>query len=175
MGLVGVSGDDFIEVMTALGYAHEKRQVAPETTAEPEAPADTPPDTGETATAEAEAPAEETAETAPVPPADGETAPADVEKLFFSWKPRPRPRPRRRARQQDGERKARGPAAERGRKDGGRKPARRDQPRGPAKAPRRDDYDKDSPFAALADLKDALQKREPSKPRAQKTGSGGSA
>ena len=29
--------------------------------------------------------------------------------------------------------------------------------------------------AALADLKDALQKREPSKPRAEKTGSGGSA
>ena len=168
MGLVGVSGDDFIEVMTALGYAHEKRQVAPEATAEPAAPA------------------EEAAEPAPAAPtdtgtdtgtdtdgADGQTAPADVEKLFFSWKPRPRPR--RRARQQDGERKARGPAAERGRKDGGRKPARRDQPRGPAKAPRRDEYDKDSPFAALADLKDALQKREPSKPRAQKTGSGGSA
>ena len=61
------------------------------------------------------------------------------------------------------------------RKGGGRKPARRDQPRGPAKAPRRDEYDKDSPFAALADLKDALKKREPAKPRAEKTGSGGSA
>ncbi|MCK0070036.1 helicase-related protein [Kordiimonas laminariae] len=171
MGLVGLSGEDFADVMKAAGYKHEVRKIAPEPKAEEpkaEADAETPVEgeekpAEETAPEAVEAPAEEAkAETAEAP-AEENTEEVSVEeelveRFFFQWAPKRKPRAGGRPQgNRDGGKpqgKGRGP---KGKGKGGK-------PSGPrthsARPPKREKQaDPDSPFAALAGLKDALTKK----------------
>lgn len=175
MGLVGLSGEDFAEVMRGVGYKHEVRQVeaaakpaeataAPAAEASEEAAVEQPAeDTAapeakaaeDSAPAKEEAPAEESGvETA----GEGEAA-ETVERYFFMWAPKRAPRPQAK----------RGQGPRRDRKEGGQRPAGKGKrhgggkgrPSGPrihsAKPPKKaGKVDPDSPFAALASLKDTL-------------------
>lgn len=197
MGLVGLSGEDFAEVMAAAGYKHEVRKVpapakeaavkaegkteaAPETENAEEA-ADEVPDeeakaqempaeaakADDATEAPAEVPAkEDTPEVAAQAEAEGETE--LVERYFFAWAPRRKARPqggkprgdRKGGKPNDGnrgkggDRRGKGP---RGNRDG--------KPSGPrthtARPPKREKKaDPDSPFAALAGLKESLEKKK---------------
>ncbi|NVJ70640.1 MAG: hypothetical protein HWE08_09825 [Alphaproteobacteria bacterium] len=173
MGLVGLSGEDFAEVMAAAGYKHEVRNVpapakeeaAPEEAAGEEANAEA---AAEEAPAEApvEAPAEEPkAEEAPTEEAaavlEGE-APVEgeaelVERYFFAWAPKRKARPQ--GGRPHGERKGGGKPQGKGPRKG------KGKPQGPrthtARPPKREKKaDPDSPFAALAGLKETLEKKK---------------
>ncbi len=209
MGLVGLSGADFAEVMRGIGYKHEVREVAIEAkSAEGQQAADTPAEAQpEDATptdeaggesTEASTPestpglAEATSETPALKDstsAEGlpeteteadsqpdnhlisdeestdaeatEVEPTHVERYFFMWAPkRPaRPQAKRGGPRKDGDRQQHRKG--KGGKPGGRggKPSgpRTHTSRGPAKPNK---IDPDSPFAALAGLKDALAKKK---------------
>lgn len=160
MGLVGLSGEDFADVMTSAGYKHEVRKVAPPTKEEAAAEA-APEETAESAPAEStdvpaetvpevEAPVVDTAAEAPaVEETDAEDAKADtaegeasaeadteaelVERYFFSWAPRRKARPQGAGRAKGGERREGGKPRGKGGRDGGRGKGRgRDgKPQGP--------------------------------------------
>ncbi|GHF14496.1 ATP-dependent helicase MgpS [Kordiimonas sediminis] len=186
MGLVGLSGEDFAAVMSAIGYSYEARQVenakpapvaeeaaATEASTEEVAAAETeatePTPATDAAVAE-DAPAQVTAEEAPEEASEpaveaGEASteaedastdeaatPELVERYFFRWSPKRRPAP---------------DAADRGRKPGPANKQRKGakgQSRGPkqatsykARPPKKEkQMDPDSPFAALAGLKESL-------------------
>ncbi len=198
MGLVGLSGEDFAEVMRGIGYKHEVRSVAvaaaeaedtPATAgadgtqeaapdagpeAGPEATPDTMPEQPvEDASAKKDAdaaPAKESelAETEPAPEAkkeaepDAGDTPTHVDRFFFMWAPKRPSRPQAK-RGQRGSRPGPDGKAAKGkgpRRPGGKGPAKgpRTHSSGPAKKTGK--IDPDSPFAALAGLKDALAKKK---------------
>lgn len=183
MGLVGLSGEDFAEVMQAAGYKHEVRQVAPAPKEEPvaekaaeegevsesaevEAVATEPTEaTSEAKTETPEVSVETKPEGAPVEDAAAEVTVTEeelVERYYFMWAPKRRPRP--------DTAKTAGRGRSSGRGNAGDKPARRSPKGGPkgkgakfagaSRPPKREKKaDPDSPFAALAGLKDALAKK----------------
>ncbi len=219
MGLVGLSGEDFAEVMQAAGYKHEVRKVpaAPKVEEKPEAeeanaddaaqeatPAEAAPEaTPETAeetapAAEPEVDAEEAAPAEAVVEADAPEAPKPseaeaqesdategdsaeeelVERYFFSWAPKRKARPQGEGRKGG---KPQGKAFAQNGAKGGEHGDKSDRPRGKgpgkgpkgkggkpqgqrvhtARPPRREKQaDPDSPFAALAGLKETLQKKK---------------
>ena len=178
MGLVGLSGEDFAEVMRGIGYKNELRTVPVEKAdAAAEEGADAKEEPAEASDAEVKA--EETVEVAEAAPeaeaaTDGEEKPesseesdaeppTEVERYFFMWAPKRPARPQG------------------NRNQGGRKPSGEGRPQGKGKGPRRQGgkgakggprvhssgpakksgrVDPDSPFAALAGLKDALAKKK---------------
>ncbi|MFC3051447.1 helicase-related protein [Kordiimonas pumila] len=190
MGLVGLSGEDFAEVMTSAGYKHEIRKVsatpvvvvaepvaeaaedaAQDDTSSNEAPAeeavaptaeitaDTVPDAvveiaAVTETEEAEAPAEMEAS---APTEETSSDEELVERYFFTWAPKRkqpnRPQPANRGAKRP-EKANRRPA----KKVGARPNAERVHSARPPKKEK--PVDPDSPFAALAGLKDALSKKK---------------
>ncbi|MEX0298707.1 MAG: helicase-related protein [Kordiimonas sp.] len=180
MGLVGLSGEDFAEVMKAAGYKHELRQVAPEVkeTAAKEEVSVVEASTADAATEEATSEAVEAKEEASKSesePAVVETEgvevdsgtsdvlaePELVERYYFMWAPKRRPRPeagkgtaRGRGRGNNaGENSARRPAK-------GQHKGKGNKFAGASRPPKREKKaDPDSPFAALAGLKDALAKK----------------
>ncbi|NVJ98979.1 MAG: disulfide oxidoreductase, partial [Alphaproteobacteria bacterium] len=178
MGLVGLSGEDFAEVMAAAGYKHEVRQVpAPakeeatvEAAPEGEASTDAAPEADKADEAAAEEPAEETqaeqaeaTEAAAEAPAEEATEAAAegeaelVERYFFSWAPKRKARPQ--GGRPQGERKGGGKPGDRNRGKGGDRRGKGGKPSGPrthtARPPKREKQaDPDSPFAALAGLKE---------------------
>jgi len=194
MGLVGLSGEDFAEVMAAAGYKHEVRQVpapskeeaakeeaASEATAEATPEAAPEAEKAEEATVEApaedakaeEAPAEETkTEEAPAEAAAPEAAAPEaeaaaegdaelVERYFFAWAPKRKARPQ--GGRPQGERKGGGKPQGKGGDRRGK--GKGGKPSGPrthtARPPKREKKaDPDSPFAALAGLKESLEKKK---------------
>lgn len=197
MGLVGLSGEDFAEVMAAAGYKHEVRKVpapAKEAAVKAEAKTEAAPETenaekaadevpdeeakaqelpaeeakaDDAAEAPAEVPAKEEApEVADQAEAEGETE--LVERYFFAWAPKRKARPqggkprgdRKGGKPNDGNRGKGGDRrgkSPRGNRDG--------KPSGPrthtARPPKREKKaDPDSPFAALAGLKESLEKKK---------------
>ncbi len=189
MGLVGVSGEDFAEVMKGLGYGHEIRNVAaPAKTVEitqvattetsDNAKTENAPETetaSESATEEkpeaAGADAAEKAEVAaPTEAPEGEVdvKPAEsdelVERYFFRWAPKRKAR----APRPQGQKAADKAAA--GRLSGKKFSARTGNKAGKHKqagagqkrnaAQREKKADPDSPFAALAGLKKQLEKKK---------------
>ncbi|MBO6504557.1 MAG: hypothetical protein JJ850_04140 [Kordiimonadaceae bacterium] len=187
MGLVGLSGEDFAEVMRGIGYKNELRSVPVEEkpaegeakepeaeTAEAETPGEEAP-AAENAAAEAEAPTEtatpepETAEAPVADAADGSEAeekPTHVERHFFMWAPKRPARPH--GRRDHGAGKPSGDGRPDGRSGKKGKGPRRQGGKGGPKGPRvhtsgparkTGKVDPDSPFAALASLKDALNKK----------------
>lgn len=154
MGLVGLSGADFAEVMTAIGYSFEVREVEKpvvvkaETTDEAEATEEAPVEASD------EAPTETVAETE-----EGAAEDEKVERYYFKWAPkRFTPKPRG-GRPQNKSFKGKGKGGFSGKKSfnksgGGAASGR------PAGGKRKEKVaDPDSPFAALAGLKDSLQKK----------------
>ena len=182
MGLVGLSGEDFAEVMRGIGYKNELRSVpveekpvdaeaeTPEAqtdgaeTAEAEAPAaeattETPAET-EAQEPEAAAPAEEAP--AGEDASAGEEKPTHVDRHFFMWAPKRPARPQGRRDQGAGKPSGDGRPGKKGK--GPRRPGGKGGPKGPrvhTSGPRKKSgkVDPDSPFAALASLKDALDKK----------------
>lgn len=194
MGLVGLSGEDFAEVMRGIGYKHEVRSVevvAAETGEKPakaaedgaqeavsKASSETTPDTTSDQPVEA-ASAKEDPVAAPVNESEltetestpeltkeaetaEEDAPTHVDRFFFMWAPKRPSRPQaKRGQRGSGPRpegkasKGKGP-----RRSGGKGAAKgpRTHSSGPAKKTGK--IDPDSPFAALAGLKDALAKKK---------------
>lgn len=178
MGLVGVSGEGFAEAMAGIGYKNEIRKIAPavksETPAEPDS--QTPPvdvankvettealepkvetisvpeamDALEDAPTDAKAPTDQAAQT------DENDEPELVERYFFHWQPK-RPKPQTPRRPTDKQRPAKAVH-----KDKGGKPNAKAQTKNPAKAKPKVEkpIDMDSPFAALAGLKDQLSKKK---------------
>jgi len=186
MGLVGLSGEDFAEVMAAAGYKNEVRKVAPPTKEEA-AQEDAKPAEGDEAKADdaAEAPAEEAAapaeapadEAAPAEATEGEVAEEElVERYFFAWAPKRKARPAggegrkggkpfAKGERAGGERQGDRPKGERPRGKGKGPRGKDGKPQGPrvhtARPPRREkEADPDSPFAALAGLKESLTKKK---------------
>jgi len=171
MGLVGVSGEDFAEVMNGIGYNNEIRMLpkpvpeaatAPivEPATEPKAadPAEAAPETKdpkEPAAVKVEA-------EAPIAPEGADTADSEpelVERYFFRWAKKRKPQPAHTDQKQDGKRpagkgKPSGKAG-RGKPSGKPKGAKTFTARPPEKK-----ADPDSPFAALAGLKDQLKTKK---------------
>ncbi|WND03681.1 helicase-related protein [Temperatibacter marinus] len=169
MGLVGLSGSDFAEVMTAIGYSHEVRQLDPvkiekegdatETNAEA-TPTEVSDETAivNTPTEEAEKPvdvaASDTIEPDPTPAETNSeqneaTEEEKVERFFFKWAPK-----RFSAKPRGG--KPTGKKPFKGKKPGQKGGKQQSRPSHPKKKEKV--ADPDSPFAALASLKDALKK-----------------
>ena len=185
MGLVGVSGEGFAEAMAGIGYKNEIRKVAPaikdestteqsaeksaektadkatektsEENTEQAAPVVTDviavpeaKDALEDVPSEAKAPTEKTAET------EESSEPELVERYFFHWQPK-RSKPQTARRPADKQRPAN--AGHKGKKG---KPNPKGQPKKPVKAKPKVEkpIDMDSPFAALAGLKDQLSKKK---------------
>ncbi len=196
MGLVGLSGEDFAEVMQGIGYKNELRAVVP-TVEEPKAEE---PAKEEAATKEVveEKPVEAKAEAgekaaAPVEDVEAEiekssgdksqstdeaasakeAAPteelAPVERHVFMWAPKRQARPQGKPqgrRQQGGGKQGDGKPRTGGKPHPKGKPrnhAGKGKPAGPrthTARPKPKPMDPDSPFAALAGLKDALSKKK---------------
>ena len=156
MSIVGCSGEDFAAVLRALGFRVERRRIeAPEAqTADTDTTGQEPSET-ETAVAEvADAPS--TSESAAEGEAD--TAKAEPAPQFDEiW----RPKRRRPAESRPRQRGARRPEKPAQRKTRGKGPRREKQAaqskRGDRPARKRDRVDPDSPFAALAKLKQTLK------------------
>jgi ATP-dependent RNA helicase SUPV3L1/SUV3 len=190
MGLVGLSGEDFANVMKAAGYNHEVRMVKPETAATAEitetdtkaddntaeAPPETPIEAVEDSQvdpaevkidtgASIEAREEETtqqveasSEVAVASDSSIETTEEMVERYFFKWIAK------RRAQQRSG--KPNQKFAGKGNKGGKARSAKGNGPNknnrsGQNYKPKKEKVaDPDSPFAALAGLKDALSSKK---------------
>ena len=198
MGLVGLSGDDFAEVMQALGYSSEVRQVpAPVKTtvdaAEVKAaetdtatPKHEGADVGETTESadqvSEEKPVTDVIESAPEAtpepveqvaesidsekPAPESADLADsaetelVDRHFFKWSPRKGGGHKPAGGGDDRAKGGKGPRHHAGRKGGKGKPQGNKGPKSFTSKPRKEKKaDPDSPFAALAGLKDALNKK----------------
>lgn len=167
MGLVGCSGDDFADVMRTLGYRCEKRKITPES--KPEKPQPEELKAEESKEAETAAPAEIEAPKPDVPEMTGiaaeESTPSEpsnepvepVERLFFRWAPnrprKPRPGPRKgKPSSKPDQTKGNRPPHKKGNRPQQRNEKRRQkQPEKP--------MDPDSPFAALAVLKESMKKK----------------
>ncbi len=190
MGLVGLSGEDFAEVMRGVGYKHEIRKVEAPGRAAETIEGEQQPDAAE-ATAEVEkteqkpeavaAPAPAKTDETEVREATEETASMDtetdgvtevaieedalVERYFFMWAPKRPARPQAKDGQsQRSSGKGAGDRTSRPKGKGGR-PAGARKPSGPRVHSSRaknnsGKVDPDSPFAALAGLKDALAKKK---------------
>jgi len=199
MGLVGLSGEDFAEVMLAAGYKHEVRKVAPvakvgeaeqseaavpdaseiveniaeslksapatltetvsETTKEVSLDTIAEPSV-ETVTPVAEATETKTDTAESVDPQETLEEETLIERFFFMWAPKRRPRPEQK------KSTARTKGRSKQNENEGRRPGKGHQKGKPAKfahdnrPPKREKKaDPDSPFAALAGLKDALSKK----------------
>lgn len=169
MGLVGLSGTDFAEVMTAIGYRHEIRTVvSPKTEStddkavedseeSPDKKAEAAPDIeGEAAAAEEQdhqIPSETNDESL-AESSESDTA-ETVERYVFKWAPK------RFTARPKGPKGTKGPRSPRSdtKKHGKNKPAPA-QHQNRRQAPKKKDkpIDPDSPFAALMGLKDQLKK-----------------
>lgn len=174
MGLVGLSGEDFAAVMQAIGYGHEIRSlpVVPKTATPVVAEAEAAPaaegEEAAPAATEESTPAETPAEVPAEAAAEG-AEPEMVERYVFHWAPARRPRPEGGDRKRSGGKpnqggKRHGGGEHRGAPRGDRN-ERDGKPRGDQRGPKREarpekPIDPDSPFAALAGLKDQLSRKK---------------
>ncbi len=175
MGLVGVSGEGFAEAMAGIGYKNEIRKVAPalkdestteqtadnEKTSEENAEQTASVETDVIAVPEAKDALEDTSTDVTVPneqtsETEESGEPELVERYFFHWQPK-RPKPQTTRRPAGKQR----PAKEAHKGKSG-KPNIKGQPKKHIKAKPKVEkpIDMDSPFAALAGLKDQLSKKK---------------
>lgn len=208
MGLVGLSGEDFAEVMQGIGYKNELRAVEPAAeepkTTEPTAEEPTAEEPVKDEPAIEEFAAKEVAEEKPAADAaetevakktdepDETTKPADasddaadpteeaavVERHVFMWAPKRQARPHGKPQGKPPGRRQQVSGKQDGGKQGDGKPHTRGKPHAKGKPrnhqgkgkstgprthtarPKAKPMDPDSPFAALAGLKDALSKKK---------------
>ena len=170
MGLVGVSGEGFAEAMAGIGYKNEIRKVAATVKTESATDvSDVPAEAEVIAVPEAQdaledtpikvAPAAEVAETSEAVETRDADEPELVERYFFHWQPkRPKVKPQAARRPVDARRPAKAdPKGQKG------KPANKGHAKTPVKAKPKaleKPIDMDSPFAALAGLKEQLSKKK---------------
>ena len=158
MSLVGCSGEEFSNILSALGFRVERRRVKA-----PKMPAAAAPCTPEAQTSEPAA-SPEPVSALPATVADDGASPdatvpqdaAPEELIVEIWRPKARPRPGSDERKRDARRQPRGANAKRSKRDGGNK-----QRRGAKPAPAAPVVDANSPFAALGALRDALTEKQP--------------
>lgn len=174
MGLVGLSGEDFAAVMKAIGYKNEVRQVENKPSGGSEEPTSTdenaepvenaePTAVDQAVAPDADAPVE--AENKEAAEADTDSAQSDkpelVDRFFFMWAPQRSGgnRPQRRNNQTSDRNQSH---RAKGQKPRGRNANKPSGPRvhksGPQRKPKQ--MDPDSPFAALAGLKDSLNAKK---------------
>ncbi|MGD9866670.1 MAG: helicase-related protein [Hyphomicrobiales bacterium] len=175
MSIIGCSGEDFAAVLQALGFRRQRVAAPP-----PDGSGNAPPQTvsGTPAakdTSAEETPSQETAspQTPPQPePRAGEAAaePATGPDFVDVWRPRRKRPPQERAQRKD--KRSGNDTREAGSGGRNRKKHRKDERHGGARQdakrsappPRRErPMDPDSPFAALQDLKKALERKGPQK------------
>lgn len=176
MGLVGLSGEDFAEVMQGIGYKNELRTVEPAAEPAKEKAAEEP-KKDETADKQAEekpAASDEKADKPSEPVVatskdDAAEAIPPVERHVFMWAPkrqaRPQGKPHTRRQQGDnkpgdGKVRAGGKPPAKGRPRNNNAKGKPSGPRIHTARPKAKPMDPDSPFAALAGLKDALSKKK---------------